>query len=302
MCASVATLALSALTSPAFAQPTEQHLPPPSFAYWSAAERTQSGELTLAAPRRFDGDTLAPLRDDKRSTTAFLQGFYARTAAGSDADGFSLVSIHDLPASATMSTNFHVDSRERTAISGVGKATLPLPGRAHVHLVPTLGVGAGGDFDPLVITGVELWTDRRQPVGATVLTEVTRWTHDRTRVLGELAALERFGRRVALEQRVAVGVWAGSEVAGEAALRITSAALQELGRGFGLYERATLSRGLIPTTKSPVPTEGRLATDLSLGVRRTFGKYGIAVQMFQGAQAKHYERWGGELTVYGTLF
>lgn len=243
-----------------------------------------------------------PARDEHRRTTAFVQGIYGRTNRGPDTEGFALVTIHDLPGGATGSTNFHVDSRDHTAISGVAKVTLPVPGRAHVYIVPTLGIGSGSDFDPLVLTGMEVWTDRRGPRGATVLTEVTRWTHNRTRALAELAGLERLGRRVTLEQRAALGVWAGPDVAGEVAMRITLAALQELGDGFGLYERATLTRGVIPTPTSAVPAFGTFASDLTLGVRRTFGKYGVSVQVFEGGQTMAYQRWGAELTLYSTLF
>ena len=275
---------------------------PPTSTYWAGSERIQNGELSVAMPRPLEpGRSLAPAPDDHLSTTAFLRGSYTRNDRHADAEGLTLTSVHDLPGGATASATFGVESRDRTAIEGLAKATIPMPGRGGLVLVPSLGVGGGGDFAPLVLTGLELWTDRRKWFGGTALAEVTTWTHDRTRVLGEVAGLARLHSRVAIEQRVALGAWAGDRVGGEVAFRWTSAALQDLGHAYALYERITLTRGLVATRAPSIPFESAFSSDLAVGLRRAFGPYGIVFQAFEGGQATIDRRRGVELTLYGTL-
>ncbi len=302
--ASAFACATALLTSSVRAEETAEarsYVPPPTFSYWSGTERTQSGELSIAAARPFEGGGLAPARDTSRTTTTYVRGAYAGNRNRNDAQVLELASVHDLPAAATGSVRFIVDARATTAITGQGRATIPWPRAPGVYVVPSLGVGNGAHFSPLALADVELWTDRRKSYGATFGAEVTRWTHDRTRALAEVAALARLSGRVTVEQRFAIGAWAGPRVGGEVAVRSISASLEELPHRWALYQRVTLARGLVDPAASIVPSESAVSVDFAVALRRALGPYGVLLQGNAGGQTGHYARWGLELALYGRV-
>jgi hypothetical protein len=275
-------------------------LDPPALAYWAGTERTLEGELSLAAPRAPEGVGLLPALDDHLSTTTYLRAATAVVRHGVDANVLELSSVHDIRGGAVLGVGFRFDAREQSAVQGTASLTLPLPAR--LWLVPTLGFGANTEFAPQVLVGSELRSDRGKAFGYSVGFEASSWTDERARVLGTAGAVYRVSRGVALEERVGLGAWAGGGVSGDVAMRWITAALQTLGGGMALYERVTLARGPAAREGAARPTESALSADLAAGVRRSLGPFGVSLQLDEGGQQGTYERWGGELTVYGTLF
>jgi hypothetical protein len=301
----------SAIWAPAKPQklltPDARHfLAPPALAYWAGTERIFDGELSLAAPRAPAGNGFLPPLDDHLSTTTYLRAATAAGRTGGDANVLELSSLHDVRGGAVLGVGFRFDARARgagQAVQGDASLALPLPVRARLWIVPTIGVGANTDFAPHALAGAELRSDRSKSLAYSVGVEASSWTLDRARALGTIGALYRIDRAVAVEERVSLGAWAGPRVGGELALRWTTAGLQTLGERSALYERVTLSRGPVAQADSSPPDRSAFSVDLAVGFRRTLvSSYGVIVQLDEGGQEGTYLRWGGELTLYGTLF
>ena len=276
-------------------------LAPSSFAYWAGTERVLDGELSPAMPRPLDAGKLLPALDDHLSTTAYVRAAHAAVRRRDvDWNLLELGSVHEVRGGASLGANFRVDARERTAVQGIGTLVLPMANR--FWLVPTVGVGARSDTAPELVFGVDLRSDREKRLGYAIGVEASRWTLDRTRVVGKAGAIYRVGPTAALEQRLAIGAWDGAGVGGDVAFQSTSAALQTFGDRFALYERVTLSNGLA----APIPSRAQgsaLSVDVAIGFRHLFASsYGFVAQVDLGGQQASYQRTGFELTFYGTVF
>ncbi len=278
-------------------------LAPGPFSYWAGTERVADGELSIATPRAAEGDGFLPPLDDHLSTTTYLRGTTAVVRGARDVNVLELSSLHDIQGGAVLGVAFRLDARDQTAAQGNVTAALPLPSRSRWWLVPSIGVGAGADFASVVIGGAEVRSDRSKPLGYSFGVEGSGWSRDRARVLGSAAVIGRVGRGVALEERIALGAWAGPDVGGELALRWTSAALQNVGTRAALYERVTFARGPGLEADLKQSTAAASSLDIALGFRHSIGaSYGVALQLDEGAREGAYQRWGGELTLYGVLF
>ena len=273
---------------------------PLPFAYWAGTERTMDGELSLAMPRPFEGGSLAPARDEHRSTTTYVRFAHSELRRNDAWNAIELTSLHDLRGGAVLGASFRGDAREHTAVQGI--ATLTLPVTERIILVPTIEAGARSDVVPELAGGFEMRIDRRSSRGYTLGTEVSRWTNERTRTLWKIGSVHRLSRTVAIEERVAIGVWAGQHVIGDFAMQWIGAALQSLGTHVALYERVTFARGAaLPIAPAPVD-HSALSLDLSVGARWSAGAYGVVLQLDEGAQEGRYARWGVDLTLYSVLF
>jgi hypothetical protein len=276
-------------------------LAPSPFAYWAGTERILDGELALASPRPVQGSGFLPAPDDHLHTSAYLSESTSYVPGDKSWSVVELSSLHDLRGGAVLGVNFRVDARTQTALQGIATVVLPLP--RGFWLVPTLGAGADSDVAPQVVFGTEARSDRSKPLGYMVGVEGSRWTYDRTRVVGKLGAIYRLSDAAAIEERVALGAWDGPRIAGDLAVQWISAARQTLDDRTALYERATLTRGLAMPATGTAPDRSAFSADFSMGVRRNLvSSYGFAVQLDGGAQESTFRRFGGELTLYGTLF
>lgn len=274
---------------------------PSAFAYWAGTERVLDGELSPAAPRPFEGVGLTPELDDHQSTTAYVRGATAVRHRDPTWNLLEVASLHDLRGGAVLGTNFRVDAREQTAISGLATLAVPLP--RGFWVVPTLGVGGRTATSALFTSGAEVRTDRTKPVGYTLGVEATRWTFDRTRVLAKVGAVYRLAPAATIEQRVALGGWDGAEQGGDVAVQWTSAALQTFGERFALYERVTLAQGAALPVDGKLPDGRATSLDVALAFRHAlWTSYGFVLQGDMGAQQGRYQRTGLELTLYGALF
>lgn len=279
-----------------------RYLAPPVLSYWAGTERVTDGELSIAPPRPPEGRGFLPALDDHLSTTSYLRGVSAFDRHGGLAHLFELSSLHDIRGGAVLGVSFRYDARDQSAVGGDATVAMPLPDR--MWLVPTLGVGAGAYFAPLVVGDVELRSDRSRPLGASLGIEGSSWVGERERVLGTVGGIYRASRIAAFEERIGVGAWAWPGIGRELALRWITAALQTLDDRTALYERVTLARGAAaPSASSLLPQYCAMSTDVALGVRQTLvSPYGIAVELDEGGQQGTYERLGVALTLYGTLF
>jgi hypothetical protein len=276
-------------------------LAPSPFAYWAGTERILDGELALATPRPVQGSGFLPAPDDHLHTSAYLSESTSYVSGEKSWNVVELSSLHDLRGGAVLGMNFRVDARTQTALQGIVTVALPLP--RGFWLLPTLGAGADSDVAPQVIFGAEARSDRSKPLGYMVGVEGSSWTYDRTRVVGKVGAIYRLSDAAAIEERVALGAWDGSRVAGDLAVQWISAARQILDDRTALYERATLTRGLAMPPTGMAPDRSTFSTDFSIGVRRNVvSSFGFAVQLDGGAQESTFHRFGGELTLYGTPF
>jgi hypothetical protein len=76
---------------------------------------------------------------------------------------------------------------------------------------------------------------------------------------------------------------------------------KRIGLAWSLLDGLTIARVLPPDRT--VPTQSALSTDFAVGLRRTLvSSYGLCVQLEEGVEERAFPRWGGELSVYGTLF
>lgn len=275
-------------------------LPTPWFAHWAGTERIVDGELSLAMPRPFEGERLVPKRDDEPKTSAFMRMAYSIGRRNLQWRVLELGSMHEMHGGVVLAPNFRFDEREQTAAQGSLALTLPL---RRWWLVPVVGVGARADVTPLFLLGAELRSNRELRYGYTFGLETSGWTQDRGRIMAKARGLYRFSRWAALEEGLALGVWIGSDVGASVALQWFTAALQTPRERIAVYERVTLARGVAaPADGRPIDV-GAWSADVACGFRYTIGQtYGIAAQADVGGQPSHYQRFGLELTFYGTLF
>jgi hypothetical protein len=272
----------------------------PSFAYWAGTERVFDGELALATPRPLSAGQLLAAPDDELRTSAFARAARSAGRDGLDWRLLELGSMHDIRGGAVLGTSFRYDEREEKAVQGFVALTVPV---GTYWLVPTVGVGAGAAFAPELTAAAELRSPRDRRHGYAVGLEASTWARDRVRLLGTVALVLRLGRRAAIEQRVAAGAWAAPGSQRAFTGRWIVAAEQNLGERFALYQRVTATVG------APALVEDQSAGlhtwwgDAALGFRYSFAStYGAALQADAGFLPERTRRFGGELSVYGTLF
>jgi hypothetical protein len=277
-------------------------LAPSPFAHWAGTERVLDGELSIATPRPLSGDGFLPALDDHLSTTSYLGLSSAYVPAlRASWNALELASLHDLDGGAVLGTSFRVDARAQTAVQASATLALPLPRR--LWLVPSIGVGAHTVFAPELQVATEVRSDRGKPLGYSAGIETSSWMYDTARIMARAGAIYRVTPAVALEQRLALGMWDGPRLRGSLAVRWISAALLSLGAHAALYERVTLTRGPVFPVDGTRPERAALSSDVAIGFRRAFGaSYGIVLEVDEGAQEGGYPRWGADLTLYAVLF
>ncbi len=275
-------------------------VPSPLLAYWAGTERVFEDELSPAAPRPLDRGKLLPALDDDPKTTAIMRGAASLGPGHETWQVLELGSMHEIEGGSVLSVHFRVDEREKRAEQGFVMLTLPVE---KLWLVPVVGLGAGGDFSPNLVVGNEVRSNRELPYGYAIGFETSRWTHHRDRIMAKAAGVYRISPNVALEERVAIGGWSGQQTGDRVALQWTTAGLQALGSRTMLYERATLAHSPAAPVDGTRDDSYAWSVDMACGLRRSFSSiYGAVIQASFGSQPSRYERFGVDLTLYGTLF
>ncbi len=276
---------------------------PGALSSWAGTERVIGGELSVAAPRPPEGEGFLPALDDHLSTTSYLQASHAFVRRYADANVVELSSLHDFQGGTVANVLFRGDARVGTGLQGGLSASIPL---GSTWFVPTFLLGSGSDDAANLLGGVELRGDRSKSLGYSLGVEASRWSYDRSRILGTIGMVLRVTGTTALEQRLSLGAWSGGALDGDVAARWMLAALQTYS-WVTLYERVTLARGATPALSgadtSIPPDASAWSIDLSLAARRMLSEqYGLVLQADEGGQQGTYRRFGLELAVYGALF